>query len=1134
MGWQNPGQKRGTTSMSKPELAALRHSLKPAFLWDPVRRRIVWANAAAMQWFGARSLSELVERPFDAREAGVRTLTQLAQTAVDDGETHVSLAFPSTGQEAPLSAVVRPHDLPSGGAGLLVTAEQASSGQAPVLAEILNEMPQPVLALTPVGEPVYVNAAARELLGPQAALDIQQLFPSPLALRTFLLRALEAGTAVETRTVATRVGERLLRLTARASQQGDLVVMTIDDLTDRLQAERLEMMPSAFSSATQSAAMEPRDEDGVAPPHADTTNHSPATRLAPEELTALRRLMEAVEAETEQGPSQPAIDPLDTPGDDVPQVATDTAETDTAEETDTTDTGATSATERPTPQTAPAEAPTAAEPMPRARARISIRRRPSAMMERTVREPAEEAAAPAAMHAGEETPRAHAHDRTTDETATDEKIAAERAGNEKTTPCAPKVPEGPHAASSAPAQPATDTDTTASTHPSTAADEDASAPLMHLAVPMTSETPNETPPHNDGNPAAQKNAPKAPSASVSETAAAESAHKATEAAVQKSQQAETSPATDESGHDAQALASLAHGTVAETGSEEAATDQAATEEDEEERERPEPPALVREVLDHRPEPIILHRSESFYYANKAAMECFGFPLQDKAWDELAQRLSATQEGEEIVLQDAQGRDRLFRLKRDVFPWRAGVVVQSTLEPLKTRPDRSTTTSGDRNPGAHAAAALRHGELAKGTERTKPAPEPALRQAEKRTPAPVIRIQTERLGGGRVVTGHKTNTAPKPLLASEVPWNTIRENAVDGLLLLDEAGTILELDGGAQRLLQVAEAEARGKPLRAFLQRESASALDSWLANQNKAVGANTSCREMWLKTAQGQCVPVRLLLGRVRGLEAHNAVYCAALCDISEWKKREEELIRAREKAEAESARKSAFLASISHELRTPLNAILGFAEVLQQELYGPLGNEKYRDYARDIHESGKHLLALVNDLLDMARVESGRLHVEFTEVNLAEVVTAAVKLLRDKIAASGIELVRITPDNLPKVVADKRSMKQILLNLLSNAIAYGRKGGKVVIALKQRENGAVELAVKDNGPGMTKEELEAALQPYRRVPRTGGEETRGTGLGLPLAKALTQANKATFEIESTPEKGTEVRIIFPPHRVLS
>ena len=1036
-------EKRDNASMSNPELAALRHSLKPAFLWDPARRRIVWANAAALQWFGARSLSELVERPFDAREAGVRTLTRLAQATetanapeAESSATRVRLAFPSTGQEAPLAAMVHAFRLPNGRPGLLVVGEQANGEYAPVLAEILNEMPQPVLALTPTGEPVYVNAAARELLGENIASDMLRLFPSSLALRSFLLRALEAGTAVDIRDdIATRIGPRTLRLTARISRQGDLVVITIDDLTDRLQAERMDLPGGDLSLTDEGRETEPAAASGG---------------LAPEELAALRRMMEAMEADTgtaepvgkasaeaevstDAAPVEEAVITAESAGRDNSAVDIHT-ETDVA----------------PVPEEASgasSEAPSAElsalkTTTPRTRARISIRRRPASGMERKARE--------REMDVAEATPKPQER-----EDAEPAPAKTEVASENVISPVEAVEKRLAEIASAANAS---------------RADED-----------DTAKTPD----------IAQERAEAGEAGDIAREGMAEEATDLAE---------ELQTAQDD--QDAEA--------------------------EEEERQRPEPPALVREVLDHRPEPIILHRSEAFYFANRAAMERFGFPLEDRAWDELAQRLASSQEGAEITLHDVQGREHRFRLKRDVFPWRSGVVVQSTLEPLEAR---TSTTGDDAEPKGSVTT-----ENQAVRERAEEAAEPVMRSAEKRAPAPVIRIQTERSHAGATMSARKGGGAlPKPLHVGKASWDSLREKAVDGLLLLDEAGNIVKLDPGAQRLLEVTETEAKGRPLRAFLQEESAVALEAWMASlQDDTEGDGTHCREMWVRTARGHCIPVRLLLAPVHGMETGEAAFCAALCDISEWKKREEELIRAREKAEAESARKSAFLASISHELRTPLNAILGFAEVLQQELYGPLGNEKYRDYARDIHESGKHLLALVNDLLDMARVESGHLHVEFTEVDLTEVVEAAVKLLRDRIAASGIDVVRITPDGLPKVVADKRSMKQILLNLLSNAIAYGRKGGKVIVALKQHRNGGLELSVKDNGPGMTQEELEAALQPYCRVPRTGGEKTRGTGLGLPLAKALTQANKAVFEIDSEPEKGTEVRIIFPPHRVLS
>ncbi len=378
-------------------------------------------------------------------------------------------------------------------------------------------------------------------------------------------------------------------------------------------------------------------------------------------------------------------------------------------------------------------------------------------------------------------------------------------------------------------------------------------------------------------------------------------------------------------------------------------------------------------------------------------------------------------------------------------------------------------------------------------------------------------------------------------------HALLEMAADGIALLDTEGNIISFSAGAERLFGLSSEDARGRPFRDLLASESRPALEMHLkvlqaADAGHELRREQQCDVLALGKGGGK-VPLCLILGRLpRNEEADDgkagnvdarALFCVAMHDITRFRQRERELERAREEAERHSARKSEFLARISHELRTPLNAILGFAEVLRQEMFGELGHEKYRAYAHDIQKSGELLLSLVNDLLDLARIESGRYELRPEEVNLGAVLEDTVSLLRDQISATGVEVRRVVPDNLPKVVADARSMKQILINLLSNAIKFSGHNGRVVVALRQCPDGGLELAVKDSGPGMSREELREALEPYCRVSRTGDGKP-GTGLGLPLAKALAEANKARFEIDSEPGQGTEVRVIFPPHRVLA
>jgi signal transduction histidine kinase len=202
------------------------------------------------------------------------------------------------------------------------------------------------------------------------------------------------------------------------------------------------------------------------------------------------------------------------------------------------------------------------------------------------------------------------------------------------------------------------------------------------------------------------------------------------------------------------------------------------------------------------------------------------------------------------------------------------------------------------------------------------------------------------------------------------------------------------------------------------------------------------------------------------------------------------------------------------------------------EERFGPIGNERYKDYLRDIHASGGHVISLVNDLLDLAKVEAGRMELAFTSVNLTELVANGVTLMQPQAARERIVMRSSLAQKLPAVVADERSVTQIVLNLVANAIRYTEAGGQVIVSTAITERGEVVIRVRDTGLGMTAEEVEAAMQPFRQLAtsRRGG----GTGLGLPLTKALVEANRGALKITSARDEGTLVEVLFPPTRVLA
>jgi signal transduction histidine kinase len=240
----------------------------------------------------------------------------------------------------------------------------------------------------------------------------------------------------------------------------------------------------------------------------------------------------------------------------------------------------------------------------------------------------------------------------------------------------------------------------------------------------------------------------------------------------------------------------------------------------------------------------------------------------------------------------------------------------------------------------------------------------------------------------------------------------------------------------------------------------------------------------------------------------------------------------AREEAERASAAKSDFLARVSHEIRTPLNAIIGFAEVMMEERFGPVGNERYKEYLKDVHTSGTHVLSLVNDLLDLSKIEAGKMELAPEDLDANATIGECVSIMQTQANQQRV-IVRLSlAPRLPRIRADERSLRQILLNLLSNAVKFNEPGGQVIVSSAQTDAGFVVIRVKDTGIGMSDDEIDIALEPFRQVATS--RKTTGTGLGLPVTKALIEANHASFTIKSRKNEGTLIEVAFPPARSLA
>jgi signal transduction histidine kinase len=233
----------------------------------------------------------------------------------------------------------------------------------------------------------------------------------------------------------------------------------------------------------------------------------------------------------------------------------------------------------------------------------------------------------------------------------------------------------------------------------------------------------------------------------------------------------------------------------------------------------------------------------------------------------------------------------------------------------------------------------------------------------------------------------------------------------------------------------------------------------------------------------------------------------------------------------AAAARRLDFLAKVSHEVRTPLNSILGFTELMLEERLGAIGNARYKSYVEDIHQSGLYALSLLNDLLDISKIDAGKFDLDFTAVDLTELIETCVGSLQPLAKRERILLRTSLAFNLPAVIADRRRLKQILLNLLSNAIKFTNAGGQVIVSARLIDGGDLRLRVHDTGVGMTEEEIAAAMQPFQQLD-TAPRRQSGTGLGLPVTKALVDANRARLTIASERGVGTSADVIFPKDRL--
>ena len=293
----------------------------------------------------------------------------------------------------------------------------------------------------------------------------------------------------------------------------------------------------------------------------------------------------------------------------------------------------------------------------------------------------------------------------------------------------------------------------------------------------------------------------------------------------------------------------------------------------------------------------------------------------------------------------------------------------------------------------------------------------------------------------------------------------------------------------------------------------------------------TGSREIQIICKDGRIADV-ILTTSLLELSQKRRFMVATLRDITERKNMMRNLHRAKEEADSASRAKSAFLASMSHELRTPLNAIIGFSEIMKNEMFGAIGNPKYLEYLADVHFSARHLLDIINDVLDMSKIEAGKVELVESEIRVSEIFDSVQKIMGQRAQDASIALVFKLQEGLPNIKADQRLVRQMLINLVANAVKFSPAGSSVHVLAGLTETG-LRVSVEDHGIGIPADKLQTVLEPFGQAYDPQYYKGQGTGLGLPLSKAMIELHGGSLAIESVENVGTKVHLDFPQMRLL-